>query len=80
MTGFNLAAHIVTQPGDCVLIQDPAYGSFCELAENSGIHHHSTSLSRKDTDLFWLNADQILADIQDNIHLFMLCNPQIPIA
>ena len=39
VTGFNLASHAVTKPGDGVLVQTPTYGPFFGVEKNVDLVH-----------------------------------------
>ncbi|MFO8037228.1 MAG: PatB family C-S lyase [Anaerolineales bacterium] len=78
VTGFNLAAYALTNPGEGVLVQTPAYRPFIEVAENTKRMLHIMPLDRSRTGKFYVSKNTFTHAIQSNTRIFMLCNPQNP--
>ena len=78
VTGFNLAAHAVTEPGDGVMVQTPAYGPFLKVAKNVRLEQHEMELTRGEDGVYSVDYELFEETIKDNTRIFMLCNPQNP--
>ena len=78
VTGFNLAAHAVTRPGDGVFVQTPTYGPFFNVKENVALNQHEMELSRDEKGQYVVDLDAFEAGLNDRTRIFMLCNPQNP--
>jgi cysteine-S-conjugate beta-lyase len=76
VTGFNLAARAIIQPGDGLLIPKPVYYPFLDVPAHVGGRALPSDLVR-DRDRFVMDMDD-LDDKAANARLFMLCNPQNP--
>jgi cystathionine beta-lyase len=78
VTGFNLAAHAVTRPGDGVLLQTPTYGPFFGVAKNASLIQQEMELSRAADGRYSIDFEAFEAAISGRTRIFMLCNPQNP--
>ena len=78
VTGFNLAAHAVTSPGDGVLLQTPTYGPFFRVAPNVNLIQHEMELTMGSDGVYSVDMDAFEAAINGRTRIFMLCNPQNP--
>ncbi len=78
VTGFNLAANAVTQPGDGVLVQTPAYGPFLKVAGNFNLQQQEMQLTQGPDGQYQVDLDAFEAAITPETRIFMLCNPQNP--
>lgn len=78
VTGFNLATHAFTKPGEGVLVQTPAYRPFLEVAENVNRIQHTMPLDRSNNGKYYVSSNAFIQAIQSNTRIFMLCNPQNP--
>jgi len=78
VTGFNLATHAVTKPGEGVLVQTPTYRPFLEVDKNVGREQHSMSLTVGENGAYRTGRDTFSMAIRKNTRIFMLCNPQNP--
>ncbi|MEA3350760.1 MAG: MalY/PatB family protein [Chloroflexota bacterium] len=78
VTGFNLAAHTVSQAGDGVLIQTPTYGPFLRVAHNMGLIQQEMELTRGPDGQYTIDMDAFESTITERTSVFMLCNPQNP--
>lgn len=78
VTGFNLATHAVTEPGEGVLVQTPTYRPFLEVYKNVGREQHAMPLTQNEERIYEVNKDDFEMAIRKNTRIFMLCNPQNP--
>jgi len=78
VTGFHLAAHAVTRPGDGVLVQTPTYGPFFRVAPNVHLVQQEMQLPQGADGQYDLDLDAFQAAINGRTRIFMLCNPQNP--
>ena len=78
VTGFNLAAHAVTRPGDGVLVQTPTYGPFFGVAKNANLVQQEMELPCGADGRYTLDLEAFNAAISRRTRIFMLCNPQNP--
>lgn len=78
VTGFNLASHAMTKPGDGVLIQTPAYPPFLGVAGNVNLIQQTHQLTRQKDGTYAIDFDAFEAAITPQTKIFMLCNPQNP--
>lgn len=76
-------AHCVrafTKPGDAVLIQQPVYYPFSEVALDNGRRLASADLSRSEDGSYYIDFDLFERRIvDDDVKLFLLCNPHNPV-
>ena len=78
VTGFNLAANAVAQPGDGVLVQPPTYGPFLHVAKNFNLIQQEALLTQGADGQYQVDLDAFEAAITPETRIFMLCNPQNP--
>lgn len=78
VTGFHLAAHAVTRPGDGVLLQTPTYGPFFQVAPNVNLVQQEMELIPDSNGEYFIDMDALKASINGRTRIFMLCNPQNP--
>ena len=78
VTGFHLAAHAVTNPGDGVLVQTPTYGPFFRVAPNVNLIQHEMELGIGTDGQYYVDLDRFTKAISGRTRIFMLCNPQNP--
>ncbi len=78
VTGFNLASHAVTRPGDGVLVQTPTYGPFFGVGKNVDLVQHEMELSRGKDGQYSVDIDAFEAALTGRTRIFMLCNPHNP--
>lgn len=79
VTGLNLAAHAIGEPGDGVLIQPPVYPPFFETARNSGRRLQEAPLTGSPNCQFTIDFDAFEGAIDERTRLFILCNPHNPV-
>ncbi|MBU0511119.1 MAG: pyridoxal phosphate-dependent aminotransferase [Chloroflexi bacterium] len=78
VTGFHLAAHAVTRPGDGVLVQTPTYGPFFKVAGNVHLVQQEMELTRGADGQYSIDMEAFESAINGRTRIFMLCNPQNP--
>jgi cystathionine beta-lyase len=78
VTGFNLAAHAVTRPGDGVLVQTPTYGPFFSVEKNVDLMQQEMELTIGENGQYKVDLDAFEAALTGRTRIFMLCNPQNP--
>lgn len=78
VTGFNLAAHAFTLPGESVLIQTPAYERFLDVAKNAEISQQEMVLTIGKDMQYSVDMDAFESSITESTKIFMLCNPHNP--
>ena len=84
VSGFNIAAHTVCDPGGGILIQEPVYFPFLSVSENVGLTRQSAPLTlRKAGETLYYEVDLNIfkASIHSNgarTQMFLLCNPHNP--
>lgn len=79
VTGFNLAAHAVTLPGDGILIQTPIYYPMLRVPGNTGCTLDQMELTRRSDGQYEIDFDAFEATITDRTRIFLLCNPHNPV-
>ena len=78
VTGFNIAVRAVGQPGDGVFTATPVYPPFLHAAANFDQRLVTAPLAHKGTRWEW-DWPATAAALQENVRLFMLCNPHNPV-
>lgn len=78
VTGFNLATHAVTRPGEGILVQTPAYRPFLDVPDNVKRELHLNPLVPNSSGYYEVPEQHFRDSIQENTRIFMLCNPQNP--
>lgn len=74
-----MAVKAYSEPGDCVLIQQPVYYPFSEVIEDNGRKIVSNDLYLGDDNRYHIDFEDFEKKIIDhNIKLFLLCNPHNP--
>jgi len=79
VTGLNLAAQSLTQPGDGVLIQPPVYPPFFGIARNANLVTVEAPLMLDSKYHYSIDFDKFEAAITPHTRLFILCNPHNPV-
>jgi cystathionine beta-lyase len=79
VTGFNLACHTFTAPGDGLLIQTPVYPPILHAHLNSGLRSESVELTRYADGSYELDLHAFEEAITDTTRMFLLCNPHNPV-
>jgi cystathionine beta-lyase len=77
VTGFNMAARAVAEPGGSVLIPTPVYYPFLSTPANAGQTAIEVPM-QKDGDLWVMDFDALADARERGTRLFMLSNPQNP--
>ena len=78
VSGFNLAAHAVTRPGDGYLVQTPTYGPFFRVSNNVKLVQQEMELTHNENGYYEIDMDGFEAALTGRTRIFMLCNPQNP--
>ena len=76
--GFNVAAKAVTNPGDSILFQTPAYHPFFNVASNSKTIQIENSLLCNKDGFYHIGKTHFTNAITEKTRLFLLCNPHNP--
>lgn len=77
VTGFNLAARAVAEPGGAIMIPTPIYYPFLATPENANQQGIRVPLV-SDGERWVMDFDAMAAACTSNTRLLMLCNPQNP--
>lgn len=78
VTGFNIAARAVGQPGDGIFTATPVYPPFLHAPAHSDRRLVTTPLVQNGTRWEW-DWPATEAAVADGVRLFMLCNPHNPV-
>ncbi len=78
-TGFHLAAHAVTRPGDGVLITPPVYFPILSVPKNVGLRGRLSEMACSDGLRYEIDFDGFERAIDGRSRLFIFCNPHNPI-
>ncbi len=79
VTGFNLACHAVTSPGDGVLLQTPVYWPMLRAPAGAGLTNDEMELTRRPDGRYEIDLDLFEKAVTDRTRIFILCNPHNPI-
>jgi cysteine-S-conjugate beta-lyase len=79
ITGFNLACHAFSCPGEDVLVQTPVYPPILHAHKGSGLHPDENELLRGEDGSYSIDFDAFETAIQDRTRVFLLCNPHNPV-
>lgn len=80
VTALAMAVKAYTQPGDAVLIQQPVYYPFSEVVEDNGRRVVSNTLYRGEDNRYHIDFEDFERKIiQNEVKLFLLCNPHNPV-
>lgn len=75
-----MAVKAYTEPGDAVLIQQPVYYPFSEVIKDNGRNVVSNTLYLGEDNRYHIDFEDFEQKIVDNqIKLFLLCNPHNPV-
>jgi cystathionine beta-lyase len=78
-TGFNLATHAVTSPGDGLLAQTPVYSPILDAPGNAGCTLDQMELTLRPDGQYEIDFDAFEAAITGRTGIFILCNPHNPV-
>lgn len=78
VSGFTHAIYALTEPGDRVLIQTPAYPPFLSAPRCTGRTLVINQLTSNCAGYYEVDFDDFEAKIASGVKLFILCNPQNP--
>ncbi len=79
ITGFNMACHAVSLPGDGVLIQTPVYPPFLSVHRNVGLIRQEMELTRRADGSYEVDWELFEKSITERTRVFILCNPHNPV-
>jgi cystathionine beta-lyase len=79
VTGFNLAAHAVTCPGDGLLVQTPVYFPFLYVPKNAHLVMNEMELTRRDDGQYEVDLQLFERTITGRTRMFLLCSPHNPV-
>lgn len=80
VTALAMSVKACTEPGDAVLIQLPVYYPFAEVIEDNGRRVVSSPLFRGEDNRYHMNFEDFEEKIiQNEVKLFLLCNPHNPV-
>ncbi|RIK42680.1 MAG: putative C-S lyase [Chloroflexi bacterium] len=82
VSGLNVVSRAIGRPGDGVLVTTPVYPPFLSAPGNQERVLHSAQLAVEQQDQllrYSVDYDALVAAIQPNTRLFLLCNPHNPV-
>lgn len=80
VTALAMAVKAYTEPGDAVLIQLPVYYPFAEVIEDNGRRVVSNTIYRGEDNRYHMDfVDFEQKIVQNEVKLFLLCNPHNPV-
>jgi cystathionine beta-lyase len=82
VSGLNLVARAIGEPGDGVLTMTPVYPPFLSAPFNQDRQLHEAQLAVERTGQrlrYVVDDDALAAAVQRNTRLFLLCNPHNPV-
>jgi cystathionine beta-lyase len=79
VTGFNLATHAVTSPGDGVLAQTPVYYPILYAPGNAGCTLDEMQLVQTTDGHYEIDLEAFEATITERTRILVLCNPHNPV-
>ncbi len=78
VTGFNLASHAITSPGDKVLSITPAYKPFLDVADNVKLLNQEFPLTIEKDGHYSIDLAAFEAIISQGTKILLFCNPHNP--
>ncbi len=79
ISGFNLAARALAEPGAGLLIQPPVYMPFLDVAENAGMIQQEAQLTIGPDGRYEIDLESFRAAVEQGTRMFLLCNPHNPV-
>ncbi|MCL4560553.1 MAG: PatB family C-S lyase [Chloroflexi bacterium] len=79
ITGFNLACHAFTEPGDGLLVQTPVYPPILNAYRTSNLTQDEMELTRLSDGSYAIDFEAFKQTITDQTQMFLLCNPHNPV-
>ncbi len=76
---INLAIKAFTKPGEKVIVQPPVYSPFYKSVERNGRDVVYNPLKRLETGDYTFDFDDLLAKIDSDTKLLLLCSPHNPV-
>jgi cystathionine beta-lyase len=77
--GFNVAARMLTSPGDGVLLQMPLYPPLLRVPGNVGIAMDAADLARAPDGRYEVDWDALTRALTPQTRFFLLCSPHNPV-
>ncbi len=77
--GFNMALRAITEPGDSIVAQLPAYPPILGANAHHGLLRNDAFLVRNDTGRYEIDWESFVAAIDSTTRVFVLCNPHNPV-
>jgi cystathionine beta-lyase len=77
--GFNVAARVLSSPGDGVLLKVPLYPPLLRVPGNVGITMDAADLARAPEGRYEVDFDALARAITPRTRFLMLCNPHNPV-
>ena len=75
--GLNLTARAVTSAQDCIVVPEPVYHPFRDVARHAGCSAYAPQL-QQDNAHWYMDLERMQAQMPENARLLLLCNPQNP--
>ena len=79
VTGLNMAAHAIGEPGDGILVQPPVYAPFLETPRNAGRILREAPLTGSRDCQYDIDFEAFEGAIDERTRLFIQCNPHNPV-
>jgi cystathionine beta-lyase len=79
VTGFNIAAHMIAEPGAAVLIQPPVYPPFLAASGNAGLLRQDAPLAHLPNGSYEIDFEALQNAITPATKMLILCNPHNPV-
>jgi cystathionine beta-lyase len=79
IVGFNLACHMLAEPGGRVLFQTPVYKPFFGAPGYAGMIRQPVELSQMSNGRYGVDQAQFESAFTPQTQMFLLCNPHNPV-
>lgn len=79
VTGFNLACHMLAEPGAGVLVQTPVYPPILAAPGVAGLERQEQELRIGPDGAYAVDRASFQAALSDSTRMFLLCNPHNPV-
>lgn len=79
VSGFNMVARALAQPGSALLIQTPVYPPFLNVARQAGMRDQRLPLTRDEQGRYFVDGRAFRAALTPETRMFLLCNPHNPV-
>ncbi|MBI9045435.1 MAG: PatB family C-S lyase [Anaerolineaceae bacterium] len=78
ISSFNTTVQALTNPGEGILFQTPAYPPFFGVEKNAELIQQESVLQRSSNGTFSIDFEEFESRITEQTRIFLLCNPQNP--